>query len=300
MFLCLPGLFVRPSASQRGIGKRAFLCYQACMHTEEYAVYGLLAALVAAGLVFGAMRGLIRMLIGAACLLVSMLIGYFLYRDGFTYLSFVTKNPAGWAVNTLAFLGFLASFVVLQHGCNWLGSFFAWNKDKSFPWFKGLSTTVLMSVVVCWFGLVVLRYMSNLQELQLVAQASHEARAVKQPTALMRFMRALNASPAGEWICKVDPLDDELRQRLARVVVWLAAQNAGEAAVMRVKFAVLFPHGDRLWKLGRDDGFVAMVAQGNMSGVVGDSKLTNYLSDVQRRESFVKCDSDKILGWKAW
>jgi len=266
----------------------------------EYAVYGLLAALVAAGLIFGAMRGLIRMLIGAACLLVSMLIGYLLYRDGFTYLSFITKNPAGWAVNVLAFMGFLASFVVLQHGCNWLGSFFAWNKDKSFPWFKGLSTTVLMSVVVCWFGLVVLRYMSNLQELHLVVQASHEARAVRQPGKLMRFMRSLDATAAGEWIRKSDPLDDELRQRLARVVVWLAAQKTGEAAALRDKFAKAFPQGDRLWKLGRDEGFVVMVAQGNMSGILGDSKLTSYLGEPGRSEQFRLCDSDKILGWKAW
>ncbi len=261
----------------------------------------IIAAVVIGGLVLASLKGLVKMILLAASVIGSILTYYWLQKYGFSYLSFLTAEPDSWMVTTLAVVGAVFVFAVFRHGLSWFSHVFSWGGGApGLGGVKGLLTTVLMCLLVVWLACIGVFYFGSLSDIKRYKEVAKDSSARTRQSLVSQAKHYLETSPVGSAIACLDPMRDEERLKLAKIVAYMASEeNAGRLEVCRGELSRYVPHMNRLFKLASDDGIRSAMKKNDMGTLLGDPKLTRLLADDQIRGGLKTLNPDALFGMKS-
>ena len=175
-------------------------------------------------LVLGALKGMIKMLLFGAAVLSAVAAYFWLSKYGFTYLSFITSDPREWMVTVLSVGGAAAVFFIFMHGLFWFSDVFSWGGRMGFGGAKGIVTTILMAVVVCWVGVMCIFYYGSMAEMtrarELALYHMDPSRTISLP-AIYSVKKSITDNPHLNWLVAISPEHDPERLSLAKMIAYL-------------------------------------------------------------------------------
>ena len=241
--------------------------------------YLVLGALLVGFIVLGMLKGMIKMLLFGAAVLSAVAAYFWLSKYGFTYLSFITSDPREWMVTVLSVGGAAAVFFIFMHGLFWFSDVFSWGGRMGFGGAKGIVTTILMAVVVCWVGVMCIFYYGSMAEMTRAREL------------------ALN------WLVAISPEHDPERLSLAKMIAYLVTLSPELSDQRRTQLDCYMPRSRitsrvlSLKSLSEDPAIRLLVEKGDMQGLYNDVKLTRFLEDQDVRTVLSQLDVDRVLGF---
>ncbi len=268
--------------------------------------YLILGGLVIGFIVFTLLKGLIKMILFGAAVLCSIGTYFWIAKYGFTYLSFITANPRDWMVTTLAVLLAVGVFTVFMHGIKWFGNVFSWGSKMGFGGVKGIVTTILMALVVCWVGVMCIYYYGSMAEMNRVKELAQyhmdSTKSISNPI-IYTLKKSITDNPNISWLGKLSPEHEPERLALAKIIAYLGALNPQLSEVRRAQLDSFMPRSRitsrtlSLKTLSQDAAMRQLVEKGDMQGLYNDVKLTRFLQDEDVRRVLSQLDVDRVLGF---
>lgn len=274
---------------------------------DPWLIYAIIASVLIAFLIIWMMKGAIKMILLGGSVLCAIFTYFWVSKNGFTYLSFITKDPEEWMVVASSWISALLVLAVLSNGLFWFSNIFSWSRNGVFGGFKGALTTILMGCVIVWVGLMLLFYYGSVAEMtrsrELALYHMDTSKVVSVPWAY-KWKHSLSDNPATSWLSSLCPEHDPERLALSKVVVYLCTLDPTTSAARRRQIDYYMPKSRQtsrvlsLKVLSEDETIRTSVQKGDMQGLYSHVKLTKYLQDDEVREVFKKLDVDTILGFK--
>ncbi len=268
--------------------------------------YLILGALVVGFVILTMLKGMIKMLLFGAAVLSAIAAYFWLSKYGFTYLSFITSNPQEWMVTALSIGGAATIFFVFMHGLFWFSNVFSWGRRMGFGGTKGIVTTILMAIVVCWVGVMCIFFYGSMAEMnrakELALYHMDPNRTISYPT-VYSIKKAIIDNPSLNWLVKISPEHDPERLSLAKMIAYLVSLNPELSDQRRAQLDCYMPRSRitsrvlSLKSLSEDQAIRLLVEKGDMQGLYNDVKLTRFLEDQDVRNILSKLDVDRILGF---
>ncbi len=261
----------------------------------------IIAGVVLAGfIVLVLLKGVIKTLLFGLGLLGAGFAYYWMSRHGFSYLSFITKDPKAWMTTALAWISALVVLAVFIHGMTWFGSVFSWSNSGGGR-AKGILTSILMSIVVVWLALIAVFYYGSLAEVKraheiALSQIDPEHK-VSSPF-VYEWSSKIKESDSSRWLLKLAPMEDPELVSLAKLVAYLATFEP-QAAVRR--FTVIaerdqIPRSRRLWTLSQDVAIRNLVERNDIAALLNHTELNKFLNDASSREAIRRFPVDQYIG----
>lgn len=249
-------------------------------------------------LVLAVLKGIIKMVLFGASILFSVLVYFWISKNGYSYLAFITSDPQRWMVTTLAWTAAIAVFAVFTHGLFWFSNVFSWGGKMGFGGVKGVLTTVLMVMVLVWVGVVAVFYYGSVADIC----RAHEFALVEQkklPSVsspwTYEWKKRIIHSPSVSWMEKFDPMTDPERITLARLVAYLASFEQNDAAKRYMEMSASIPRPRRLWSLCRDVAVRDMVKKEDMASIMNHPELTKFLADSSSRDALARFPAARFI-----
>lgn len=268
--------------------------------------YLILGGLLVGFIILGMMKGMIKMLLFGAAVLSAMAAYFWLSKYGFTYLSFITSDPREWMVTGLSIGGAVAVFFIFMHGLFWFSNVFSWGRRMGFGGTKGIITTLLMVMVVCWVGVMCVFYYGSMAEMtrarELALYHMDPNRTISLPT-IYSVKKSITDNPHLKWLVTISPEHDPERLALAKMIAYLATLSPDLSDQRRAQLDCYMPRSRvtsrilSLKGLSEDQSIRAAVQKGDVQGLYNDVKLTRFLEDQNVREVLSHLDVDRILGF---
>lgn len=261
-------------------------------------IYVIAGVILVGFLVFAVLKGIIKMVLFGASVLFSVLTYFWIAKNGYSYLAFVTSDPQRWMVTTLAWTAAIAVFAVFTHGLFWFSNVFSWGSKMGFGGVKGILTTMLMAVLIVWVGIVGIFYYGSVGDIR----RAHEFALVQQkmqPTVsspwTYEWKRKISNSSSVSWLGKFDPMTDPERISLAKLVAYLASFENDKAAKRFTEMSAAIPRPRRLWSLCRDVAVRDMVKKEDMASIMNHPGLTKFLADQSSRDALKRFPIAKFV-----
>lgn len=256
------------------------------MTPTHYALIAL-AVFILLIITFSIIKGVIKMIMLALTVILTIACWLFIQRNGETLLSFVIAEPKNWMVQAASYIAALFVFMVLFHGLRWFSQLFSWKRNGATS--GGIITTILMSFVMLWMAYISFSYASNLSLVSYyheMALCHSQNRAAPELPALVKAKNRLLDSPALSWLAALDPLDNTARTNLASLVAYGCALPEAQSQVFYASrlenCGISYP--SRFTKLFSDEGLRKMVEQKNFASLLENELLQTFLQAGNSRQ----------------
>lgn len=262
-------------------------------------IYIIAGTVLAGFLVLAILKGIIKMILFGVGVLGAFLAYYWISRHGYTYLSFITSDPREWMVTTFSWLSAVFVFSVFTHGMFWFSNVFSLGSKMGFGGFKGILTTILMVLVLCWAGVLAVFYYGDVADIKQAHQAALAQSGGKNEAVATAWVydwkKQICSHESTQWLMKLDPMKDSGRVSLAKIIAYLSTFEHDPAAGKYGQIAPYIPRPRRLWTLCRDAGIRAMVERQDMAGLMNHPELTKFLSDPSSRDAVLRFPVDQFI-----
>ncbi|MEG0024332.1 MAG: hypothetical protein RR250_01095 [Akkermansia sp.] len=261
-------------------------------------IYVVIGTVLAGFLIFAVLKGIIKMILFGASVLCAIVAYFWISKYGYSYLSFITSDPRSWMVTTLAWGSAICVFAVFTHGLFWFSNVFSWGRKMGFGGVKGIITTLLMVCVLVWVGLVAIFYYGSVADIKRAheyALAQSNAQQTISTPWVYSWKKKICETESTQWIAKFDPLTDEERLSLAKIVAYLATFEPQDAVRHYSVVAPHIPRPRRLWNLSRDVAIRASVEKEDMATLLNHPELTKFLSDQSSRDAVKRFPVEDLL-----
>ena len=261
-------------------------------------VYVIAGVILVGFLVFAVLKGIIKMVLFGASVLFAILTYFWISKNGYSYLAFVTSDPQSWMVTSLAWTAAISVFSVFTHGLFWFSNVFSWGSKMGIGGAKGILTTVLVALIVLWVGIVAIFYygavgdICRAHEFAMVQQKILPA--VSSPW-VYQWKQKISRSSSVNWLEKFDPMTDNERITLAKLVAYLAAFGEHDAAIRYMEMSQAIPRPRRVWSLCRDVAVRDMVKKEDMASLMNHPGFTKFLSDQSSRDAIARFPVGKFI-----
>lgn len=262
----------------------------------------IIIGIILAGFVlYTLLKGFMKMLFFGGALACSIVAYIWVQKYGMSYISCVTSQPETWMVTTLAISTCLGTFAVLLYGLHWLSAVFSWRKNHAgHGGGKGIITTILMVGLVVWVGLIALFYQGSTDELRYThqrAMADLNRGPAPSATHALRAMSAIRHTPQVSWLAALDPLRDDKRMELTKLITYLASLE--DADLMRVCSSLKeqgFPNTARIQSFSQNHALRKAISQGDWDAVINNTGINTILTDQKIRAALEDFPITQFIG----
>ena len=260
-------------------------------------VYVIAGVLFIGLFVLSILKGVIKTILLGGGLLGAIVAYYWFNRNGYAYLSFLTSNPREWMVTGVAWLASVFIFGIFTHGMFWFSNVFSLGSKIGWGGPKGILTTVLMFLTLCWTGSLGIFYYGDVADIKRARRAALVEMGTEKPRTYWFYSWKTNlcSNPKTSWLLHLNPMDDPERVALAKLVAYLASFDLHQAETKYMRIASCFPYPRRIRSLVRDKGIRTMVERNDMAGLMNHPELTKILTDDSMRVSISRFPVDQFL-----
>jgi hypothetical protein len=261
-------------------------------------IYTIIGVLLVGFIVLVVLKGIIKMLLLGAALLGAIIAYYWMSKNGYSYLSFLTSNPQEWMVTGLSWGSAIFILAVFTNGMMWFGNILTPGRMLGTGGLKGIVTTVLMVGVLAWVGVLGVFYYGSVADIKRAHQFALNQTDPKQEVGtswMYNWKQSLLSKASTSWLSQLDPMTDPERTSLAKLVAYLSTFDTTQAAVKYAEVAPYIPRPRRLWTLSRDAGIRTLVDRQDMATLMNHPELTKFLNDAGSREAIARFPIDKFI-----
>lgn len=246
---------------------------------QNNALLIVLGVILAAILFYVIFKGVIKMIVLASAVICAVAAWMFLQRNGFTYLSFVTDSPQPWMVQVLAWGAGVFILLLFFHIISWFTQLFSWNKRLSAG---GVLTTVLMSLLMLWVGVMGLSYYGSIAKIRHYHElAEAQINGATLPTLpwSTQACEALRQHPWTAWVSAIDLMENREQTNLACLVAFgCTLDEPTYTAFYQSQLAQRgIPQPTRFLQLFGDKGLRTLVKEGRFVTLLENEHLTTFL-----------------------
>lgn len=246
---------------------------------QNNALLIVLGVILAAILFYVIFKGVIKMIVLASAVICAVAAWMFLQRNGFTYLSFVTDSPQPWMVQVLAWGSGVFILLLFFHIISWFTQLFSWNKRLSAG---GVLTTVLMSLLMLWVGVMGLSYYGSIAKIRHYHElAEAQINGATLPTLpwSTQACEALRKHPWTAWVSAIDLMENREQTNLACLVAFgCTLDEPTYTAFYQSQLAQRgIPQPTRFLQLFGDKGLRTLVKEGRFVTLLENEHLTTFL-----------------------
>lgn len=254
---------------------------------QNHALLLVLGVILLGILFFVIFKGVIRMIVLATAVICSVAAWMFLQRNGFTYLAFVTDTPQPWMVQVLAWGAAIFILLLFFHIISWFTQLFSWKKKLSAG---GVLTTILMSFLMLWVGVMGLSYYGSIAKIRHyheLAEAQINGAVLPSLPWSTKACEALRQHPWTSWVSAIDLMENREQTNLACLVAFgCTLDEPTYTAFYNAQLAQRgIPQPTRFLQLFGDQGLRTLVKEGHFVTLLENEHLTTFL---QFRETAVK------------
>lgn len=246
---------------------------------QNHALLLVLGVILLAILFFVIFKGVIRMIVLATAVICSVAAWMFLQRNGFTYLAFVTDTPQPWMVQVLAWGTAIFILLLFFHIISWFTQLFSWKKKLSAG---GVLTTILMSGLMLWVGVMGLSYYGSIAKIRHyheLAEAQINGAVLPTLPWSTQACEALRQHPWTSWVAAIDLMENREQTNLACLVAFgCTLDEPTYTAFYNAQLAQRgIPQPSRFLQLFGDQGLRTLVKEGRFVTLLENEHLTTFL-----------------------
>lgn len=245
--------------------------------------------LLLAILLFTVFKGVMRMLTLAIGLALAVGAWIFFYKNGFTFVSFITDSPQPWMVHVLAGGVALLIIAITIHGLTWISQVLSFNRRVG-P--TGITTTILMCLLALWLGVLGISYYGDVCRIAYYHDLA-EAQMTGAPQPSLPFFTQMKVSirtnSLTAWLEKINPMENPARTNLACLIAYGCTLDAPHCdALYHNQLANRgIPHPYRLLDLFRDPGMRKLVQEKRYVPLLENERLNTFLQ-FDNTEEFIR------------
>ena len=246
---------------------------------QNHALLLVLGVILLGILFFVIFKGVIRMIVLATAVICSVAAWMFLQRNGFTYLAFVTDTPQPWMVQVLAWGTAIFILLLFFHIISWFTQLFSWKKKLSAG---GVLTTILMSGLMLWVGVMGLSYYGSIAKIRHyheLAEAQINGAVLPTLPWSTQACEALRQHPWTSWVAAIDLMENREQTNLACLVAFgCTLDEPTYTAFYNAQLAQRgIPQPSRFLQLFGDQGLRTLVKEGRFVTLLENEHLTTFL-----------------------
>lgn len=246
---------------------------------QNHALLIVLGVILLSILFFVIFKGVIRMIVLATAVICAVAAWMFLQRNGFTYLAFVTDTPQPWMVQVLAWGAAIFILLLFFHIISWFTQLFSWKKKLSAG---GVLTTILMSFLMLWVGVMGLSYYGSIAKIRHyheLAEAQINGAVLPTLPWSTQACEALRQHPWTSWVAAIDLMENREQTNLACLVAFgCTLDEPTYTAFYNAQLAQRgIPQPSRFLQLFGDQGLRTLVKEGRFVTLLENEHLTTFL-----------------------
>ena len=246
---------------------------------QNHALLLVLGVILLSILFFVIFKGVIRMIVLASAVICAVAAWMFLQRNGFTYLAFITDAPQPWMVQVLAWGAAIFILLLFFHIISWFTQLFSWKKKLSAG---GVLTTILMSFLMLWVGVMGLSYYGSIAKIRHyheLAEAQINGAVLPALPWSTQACEALRQHPWTSWVAAIDLMENREQTNLACLVAFgCTLDEPTYTAFYNAQLAQRgIPQPSRFLQLFGDQGLRTLVKEGRFVTLLENEHLTTFL-----------------------
>lgn len=268
---------------------------------SDIGTMGAIGVIIAAFLIFGFVKGMVRTAFACIALAGGILAGLWGFRKGEAIAGTLVSNPDPWMSAAVGIILGLAIFFVARALFGILLSPVGARdgKPRNLP-LPGSILGLFMGTAFAWFCLSGIRYIGTLSELESLKAAIADKTKIEKvsPPLFAKFKRLIDSSAPGRFHQKFDILNDPSRSNLAKLVVLVQSPLAVATAATdkEIRDAIYETPKINIVILEKSADLKPFVEKGQYSHLLSSDIIKNACGDEDVKKALAPLDIEKALG----